>query len=278
MRVTGAVNALRDLGPQDHVCCVHSSPGGYRARLAEFFAYGVAGGLRAGYAGPVSEEKLWDDLHNLGGRGELLTGEVVTVISLEDVAQPGKQMDPVKVVTRYAAATEEALAAGYRGLRVSADVTGLVRTPGQQESFASFEFLLERYASRHPLSAMCSYGAELGETIRRFAALHPAAQAGLAPFQLVARDDGAVGLIGDIDAACQAEFEWALKRLQPAGDGLILDLSAAGFIDHRGMLILDEFAGKCPFQVTVRALPPSARRVVGLLGLNRFFSQPEHES
>jgi ABC-type transporter Mla MlaB component len=274
MRVTGAVDSLRDLGAQDHFCWVHSSADAYRARLAEFLGYGVARGLRPGYAGVASAEKLRADLAHLAGGG-LLAAQTLTVISLEDLVRPGQSPDPGKIIARYAAATEEALAAGYRGLRVGADVTGLVRAPEQQESFASCELLLERYASRHPLSAMCSYGAELSETIRRFASLHPAAATGLAQFQLVAWEDGAVGLLGEIDVACQAEFEWALKRLQPAEDGLILDLSAVGFIDHRGMLILDEFVQKCSFQVTVRSLPRSARRLAELLGLNRFYSQPE---
>jgi anti-anti-sigma regulatory factor len=274
MRVTGAVDSVRDLGAQDHLCWVHSSPADYLACLAEFFTYGLDRGLRPGYAGLASAEKLRGDLADGGGP---LAGETVTVISLEDLVQPGKPADPTKIVARYAAATEEALAAGYRGLRVSADVTDIVRAPGQQESFASCEFLLERYASHHPLSAMCSYGAELGDTVKQFAALHAAVPAGLTPFQLIARQDGAVGLIGDIDAACQAEWEWALKWLQPAEGGLILDLSAAGFIDHRGVQILDEFVEKCPVQVTVRSLPPSARRVMDLLGLDRFFARTERE-
>jgi anti-anti-sigma regulatory factor len=275
VRVTGATDAIRDLGAQDHFCRVHSSPDDFRACLAEFFAHGVACGLRPGYAGLDSAENLRDDLDSLDGCGELLAGEAVTVISLTDIVQPGEPADAAKIIARYAAATEEALAAGYRGLRVSADVTELVRAPGQRDSFASFEFLLERYASGHPLSAMCSYGAELGETVRQFAALHAAAPAGLAPFQLIAREDGAVGLLGEFDATCRAEFEWALQRLQPADGGLVLDLSATEFMDHRGLLILDEFVQKCPFQVTVRSLPPSARRIVGLLGVDRFFAQPE---
>lgn len=277
MRVTGATDSVRDLGAQDHFCWVHSSPGAYRACLAEFLAHGVARRLRPGYAGPASAEKLRDDLHSIEGCGELLSGERVMVISLEDIVQPGKPADPAKIIARYAAATDEALAAGYRGLRVSADVTDLVRTPGQQESFASCEFLLERYASRHPLSAMCSYDAELGETVKQFAALHAAVPTGLTPFQLVAREDGAVGLLGEIDVACAAAFGWALRRLQPGEDGLVLDLSAARFMDHRGLLVLDEFVQKYPVQIIVRSPPPSARRVMGLLGLERFLTQQEPE-
>lgn len=274
MRVTGAADSIRDLGVQDHYCWVHSSPGAYHACLAEFFAHGVARGLRPGYAGLASAEKLRDDVHNIDGCGEL-AGETITIISLEDMFQPAKPADPAKIIALYAAATEEALAAGYRGLRIGADVSDLVRMPGQQESFASCEFLLERYASGHPLSAMCSYDAGLGETVQQFASLHASAPAGLTPFHLVAREDGAVGLTGEIDVTCEAAFRWALKRLQPADGGLVLDLSAATFIDHRGLLVLDEFVEKFPVQIIVRSLPPSARRLVGLLGMDRFSAQPE---
>ena len=72
---------------------------------------------------------------------------------------------PAEVMKKCAAATQEALADGYRGLRISADVTDLVRAPDQHDAFARCEFLLERYSARHPLSAMCGYRRELGDAV-----------------------------------------------------------------------------------------------------------------
>ena len=123
-------------------------------------------------------------------------GEAIRVISFEEFYGATEPVDPAAVIKRCDAATQEALADGYRGLRVSADVTDLVRAPEQQDAFARCEFLLERYSARHPLSAMCGYRRELGDAVTQFACLHAAVPAGLTPFQVFACDDGAVGLLG----------------------------------------------------------------------------------
>ena len=144
----------------------------------------------------------------------------------------------------YAAATDEALADGCCGLRVSEDVTDIVRTPEQQDAVACYEFLLERYTSRRPLSAMCTYRFELGDAVTQCVCMHAAVPVGLTPFQVFARDDGAVGLLGEIDLSCQVAFERALEQVQPAPDdsSLIFDMSAIRFIDHRALLALDAYA------------------------------------
>jgi anti-anti-sigma regulatory factor len=155
------------------------------------------------------------------------------------------------------------------GLRVSADVTGLVRTPERQDAFARCEFLLERYSSRHPLSAMCGYRRELGDAVAQFACLHAAAPAGLTPFQVFACGDRAVGLLGEFDQACQVAFERALSRIELAPDDpeLIFDLSEVRFMDHHALLSLDSYAEACPVPVVVRSAPSAVRRVARVLGL-----------
>ena len=156
-----------------------------------------------------------------------------------------------------------------RGLRIGADVTDLVRDPEQQDAFARFEFLLERYSARNPLSALCEYRLELGDAVTQFACMHAAVPAGLTPFQVFACDDGAIGLLGEFDAAGQAAFKRALQRIQPAPDDstLIFDMSAVRFMDHRALLALDSYAQECQVPVLVRSVPPIVRRVAGVLGL-----------
>ena len=99
-------------------------------------------------------------------------------ICFEEIYGAGGPVDPAEVIKRYAAATQEALADGYQGLRISADMTDLVCTPAQQGAFARCEFLLERYSSRHPLSAMCEYRRELGDAVTQFACMHAAVPPG----------------------------------------------------------------------------------------------------
>ena len=221
------------------------------------------------YLGSEDAGELRELLGRVVDSGTLLTGEAVRVISFEEFYGAAEPVDPAAVIKRYDAATQEALADGYRGLRVSADVTDLVRAPEQQDAFARCEFLLERYSARHPLSAMCGYRRDLGDAVTQFACLHAAVPAGLTPFQVFACDDGAVGLLGEFDQACQGAFERALRRIQPAPDDpeLIFDMSAVGFMDHHALLSLDSYAEACQVPVVARSVPPVVRRVARVLGL-----------
>jgi hypothetical protein len=270
MRMIGPVGSCRELGVQDHLCWVHSDRGDYRPRLGEFFRDGIERGLRVAYLGSGYARELRELLGRVAGIGPLRSGKAVRVISFEEFyGAAGEPVDPAAVIKRYDAATQEALADGYQGLRVGADVTDLVRSPDQQDAFARCEVLLERYSSRHPLSAMCGYRRDLGDAVTQFACLHAAVPAGLTPFQVFACDDGAVGLLGEFDAACQTAFERALRRIQPSPDDpeLIFDMSAVRFMDHHALLSLDSYAETCEVPVVARSVPPLVGRVAQMLGL-----------
>ena len=263
----GPVESYRGFGPQDHSCWIHGDPWDYRPRLTEFFREGLERGLRVAYLGPGNAGELREHLDCLVDSGPLLTCGAIRVISFEEIYGMGEPVDPTAVIKRYDAATQEALADGYQGLRISADVTDLVRAPDHHDAFARCEFLLERYSARHPLSAMCGYRRELGDAVTQFACLHAAAPAGLTPFQVFACDDGAVGLLGEFDQACQGAFERALRRIEPAFDGpeLIFDMSAVGFMDQYALLALDSYAKACQVPVVARSVPPAVRRVARVL-------------
>lgn len=213
MRVIGPVDSPRGFGLQDHLCWVHGDLWDYRPRLTEFFSEGLERGLQVAYLGAGNVEELREHLDRFIDVGPLLTREDIRIISFDEIYRAGEPVEPAEVIKKYAAATQEALTDGYQGLRISADVTNLVRAPEQQDAFARFEFLLERYSSRHPLSALCEYRLELGDAVTQFACMHAAVPAGLTPFQVFACDDGAVGLLGEFDAACQAAFKRALQSI-----------------------------------------------------------------
>ena len=265
----GPIGSYRELGVQDHLCWVHGDRWDYRPRLSEFFRDGLERGLRVAYLGSGDAGELRELLGHVVDTGTLLSREAVRIISFEEFYGAAEPVDPAAVIKRYDAATQEALADGYRGLRVSADVTDLVRAPEQRDAFARCEFLLERYSARHPLSAMCGYRLELGDAVTQFACLHAAVPAGPTPFQVFACDDGAVGLLGEFDQACRGAFERALRRIQPAPDDpeLIFDMSAVRFMDHHALLALDSYSEACEVPVFARSVPPVVRRVARVLGL-----------
>jgi anti-anti-sigma regulatory factor len=270
----GPVESPRGFGLQDHLCWVPGDGRDHRPRLTGFFSEGLERGLQVAYLGAGDVAELREYLDRLIDVGPLLTREALRIISFDEIYRAGEPVVPAEVMKKYAAATQEALDGGYRGLRISADVTDLVRAPEQQDAFARFEFLLERYSARHPLSALCEYRLELGDAVTQFACMHAAVPAGLTPFQVFACEDGAVGLLGEFDAACQAAFNRALQSIQPApGDSrLTFDMSAVRFMDHRALLALDSYAQKCPVPVVVRSMPRVVRRVARLLGLEHLGS------
>ena len=121
------------------------------------------------------------------------------------------------MVACFAAATEQALADGFRGLAMSGDATELVRTPAQRDAFARYEFLVDRYMASHPLSALCGYGLELGnDTVTEFALLHAPGPSDEAPFQVFGCADGAIGLAGEFDPVGVAALGRVLPRLRTA--------------------------------------------------------------
>jgi hypothetical protein len=93
------------------------------------------------YLGSGDAGELRELLSGVAGTGTLVPGEAVRVISFEEFYGAAEPVDPAAVIKRYDAATQEALADGYRGLRVGADVTDLVRAPERRDAFARCEVL-----------------------------------------------------------------------------------------------------------------------------------------
>lgn len=172
----------------------------YRRGLAGFFAESLQDGRRVAYVGSDDAEAARADLADLSDLDRLLAAGALHVLSARDVYGVGGPVDPERVVACVAAATEQALADGFRGLAMSGDATELVRTPLQRDAFARYEFLVDRYMASHPLSALCGYGLELGnDTVAEFAVLHAPGPSNATPFQVFGCADGAIGQAGGCD-------------------------------------------------------------------------------
>ena len=176
-------------------------------------------------------------------------------------------MDPERVVASVAAATEQALADGFRGLAVSADATELVGTPAHQDAFARCEFLVDGYMASHPLSALCGYGLELGnDTVAEFAVLHAPGPSNEAPMQVFGCADGVIGLAGECDPVGVAALGRVLPRLRAADGGtLVVDMTGVEYVDHRLLLTLDAYARGNGIAVSLRSAPPFVARLMELL-------------
>ncbi len=223
-------------------------------------------------------EKLVDDLKDLDGLDWALRRGAAQVKSL-DAIYPGRTViKPAAQVQVYAAATEDARAAGFTGLRVAAEATPLVRTPRQLDAFARYEHLIDRYMASQPFSAMCAYHrGELGEeTVAQLACLHPHTNSGTTEFWLHASSHAAVSLDGELDLATVDLFCLALERaeLRPIGGELVIDATGLTFIDHRNLLALAAYARRSGAVAMLKTNWPGSARLIELLGVEDVRVEP----
>jgi len=269
MTVSGVTGAALSFDHPDHLCWAFDEFDEFRSRAVEFLADGLARGQRVWCVADGATSALWDGLRNLDETNQARGPGAVQVRSLGDRYSTGAVVEPDAQVQAYAAATEDALAAGFTGLRVAAEATPLVRTPEQLDAFARYEHLVDRYMTSQPFSALCAYNrAELGEeTIAQLACLHPAGSA--APFRLHACAHAAAALSGALDLTSHALLALALRRadLRPTGGELVIDATDLNFIDHQSLLALAEHARRRNAKVVLQTGLTSAARLSELLEL-----------
>ncbi|TWG11505.1 MEDS domain-containing protein [Actinoplanes teichomyceticus] len=234
------------------MCLAYDDAAEFRTHAADFLTAGVAAGEHVWFVGPAGPAPI-----DAPGR-------------IIDTAQAygADLLDPAAQVAAYAAATDAALAAGYTGLRVAADVSTLLPTPAHRDAFARYEFAIGRYMLTAPFRAVCGYDrATLGDAvIAELACLHPRATAGSAPFHLYPASPrpGHVHLTGELDVTTEQLLTTALRRTEP-GRPLVLHGEQLDFIDHRSLLVLDRHAEQHRTTLVLRTRSSAVRRLAELI-------------
>jgi hypothetical protein len=273
MRASGTVERASGLGLHDHVCWSYDDDAEFRHRAREFLVDGLALGQRVCYIGDDTEDALAADLRAADGMDEALRQGAAAVTPVRDAYRPDAVIEPEAQVATYAAATKQALADGFAGLRVATDVTTMVRRPAQLDAFARYEHLIDDYMTAQPFAALCGYDrAELGlRAVAQLACMHPANNRDIAPFRLYASTDAdcSAELAGDLDLLSAELFPLALRRADPdpRGDRVVLDGSKLSFIDHRSLMALDDHAHERGATVVLRTGLSTPAHVIEALDL-----------
>ncbi|SFK37390.1 MEDS domain-containing protein [Geodermatophilus ruber] len=247
---------------------MYDDVGKFRRRLTAFFAAGLRAGCRVTYVGLGGAEGSRADLVGLPDLDRRLADGSVRILSLQDVYGDAHTVDPDRVVGLYAAATEQALADGFRGLRVAADGSELVRSPAHLDALARYEFLADRYMADHPLSALCGYRLDLGhETVNELASLHATGSSGGTGFTLFGCADGAIGLGGEYDPTSVTVLRRLLTRIRAGVDDgtVVIDMADVEYVDHRLLLTLSAHAREQGVALSLRSAPPFTTRLMELL-------------
>lgn len=249
------------------MCWGFDEPGEFHHAAREFLAEGLAQGLRVCCIADGDTAPLWEAVRDL----ETQDRGAVQVRALGDRYPSGTVVDPPGQVHAYAAATHEALAAGFAGLRVAADVTSLVATAEHLDAMTRYEHLIDRYMTSRPLSALCGYNQALvGEqTLAQLSCLHPLSNND-APFRLRASSHATASLSGELDASTIRLFTSALQHadLRPTTGELVIDALDVTYIDHRHLLALAEHARRHDATLVLLGDPPGAATLVDFLDLH----------
>lgn len=229
----GEVERAQGFGCSDHVCWGYES----REELARVASAWLHEGARLGqrlvYVGDRSPDGLLDDLAALPDVEGLVADGVLGVFTHDQLYDLSAPIDAELQLATYAAAVDQAVADGFAGIRVVADITALVAEPARRPSHARWEHHADRWMAHNPLAALCAYDAgTLGAGIGPIACVHPARHipGGLPSFSLWADDDGRTVLEGEVDAFGAEALAGALAAL-PVGDDVVVDVSELRFMD-----------------------------------------------
>jgi MEDS: MEthanogen/methylotroph, DcmR Sensory domain len=263
MRVTGVLDQPCGLGAGDHLCWVYEDEGDRDRAGAAFLGEGVDRGERLMWIASEGDARGRRAMAALGDVDALVERRALVIQGLGTAYRP---RDPDDQVGAWDEATDAALADGFAGLRVAADVTSQVLDPMARDGFADYEHVVDRYMTEHPFTAMCLYdGRIVGDDIDELACLHPAANRRGVGFSCAAGAGGTVTLAGEVDTVDAGALATALRHATRDGDACLrIDARELTFIDHHGMLSLAAAATEIDLVTHFAA----ARTLAGILDLD----------
>jgi anti-anti-sigma regulatory factor len=267
VRTHGEIDSGSGLGHDGHACWGFDDPQEFVDAALEFLADGLRLGQRLAYVDsePVAEQR--ERLEPLGDVDAMVEAGMLVLFELKDLYRVGEPVDVETQVAIYSAAADAALADGYTGLRVAAQVT----EPETWDAHLRWESAADRVLSAKSLSALCGYRRDAlpPQLLRDLAAIHPAANAaaGPAPFHLFGERGGLV-LSGEVDCFSVASFERALGFASGEEEAISLDLAALEFIDHRGFEVLAARTRRDGSGAVVENKPPVVERLCELLDVD----------
>lgn len=255
VRASGVVTDAGGLGLSDHLCWPYDDAPEYGTAALRWLEDGLALGQRLLYVSGRSAEEMREDVDALPRVEQLTTDGTLTLLSLATVYDLSAPIVPEQQLATYDALTRDALSAGHSGLRVLAEVTGLVADPDRRDDHIRWEHLAEDYMSRgNPLSAFCAYQRPvIGDAaVAALTSVHPVVREFDAASQLrVFFDRGQLVVSGSVDTFTSARFLELLMSSHAtaapddttAHGGLpptVLDVGSVEFIDARGATTLAE--------------------------------------
>jgi anti-anti-sigma regulatory factor len=274
VRAHGVLSDIPEAGTSDHVCWVYDDDAAFDRAVQEF----LAGGLERGDRVLCVGERVIERLHGLS----LSAGDVPTLIAAgavetQTLAQAYAAAGPFRTgnqLSYYAAETRRALAEGYRGLRVVADVSVLAADPVTRAELIRWEQVAAGFIAQAPgLTALCAYSSTpAGEALADVASVHPLVRGpeSLPPFRVFV-EDGHVSLAGSLDTFTADRLARVLASSPVGAEWAVLDLRRVEFVDVAASRAIARWAQDLSaraVRLEVRGASPLLRRMWHVLALD----------
>jgi anti-anti-sigma regulatory factor len=273
VRAHGRLSQLPSAGLSDHVCWVYDDDESLDRAVEEFLAGGLARGERLLLVG----ERVIDSLPRLrlpSDVAELIAAGALETLTLAQAYEVAGAFLPEQQLSYYDQATKRAIADGYRGLRVVAEVSALAADPEVRPELVRWERVADDYIARGDgFTALCAYRAELAqESLSDVAAVHPLVHApdGVATFRVFSDDERTV-LAGSVDTFTADRLRRVLASAPVGTDAAVLELGLVEFLDVAACRALASWVGDLrnrSVAVEVRGASPLVRRMWQILALD----------
>ncbi len=282
MRPNGVVASARGLVPGGHLCWAYRDREDFFDRAREYVGDGIDQGQWIQYVGGDNAQLLRADLNSLTGAVPLSCTGVATTDDFYAIRdRESRVVDPRAAVAAQVAGAEWALAHGYSGHRAVVDCASVTTTAAQQDAFWQYEHLIDQKMTTLPMTAMCAYPAEYStEALHAAASLHPFIGPGLSAARVFALDEQRSALVGEIDVGnwrAVADTAERVLTLHPSHE-VAFDVANLEFIDHRGLMVLQDRAELLGRTIVLYHARPIVRRLTTLLPLPHIrLTHPEDE-
>jgi len=276
VRAHGTLADIPGAGVSDHLCWVYDADDPAFDRAVRQF---LAGGLERGERLLCVGERVLESIRSAGngfpGAEELIASGGLRTVTTADAYATAGSFRAAGQRGYYDAATREALADGYRGLRVVADVSPLADDPTTRDELLQWEHVADGFISEGGgFTAMCAYRGSLpAATLADASAVHPLVHApdGEPEFQVFFDDGVGAVLSGSVDTFGADRLARILATSPVDGDVAVLDLGAVDFVDVAGARVLGRWAQELhrrSIRLEIRGASALFRRTWRLLSLD----------
>jgi hypothetical protein len=224
--------------PSDHACVSYASDAERSDAVASWLIDGVGIGQRAMYVGDGTVDELCGHLHGFPDLESAVESGRLVVASASHLYDIGTPIQPDSQLAMYDAAVSRAIADGYQGLRVAADITPLVINEGLRASHLHWEQVADRYITGHPLAPLCMYDTRRIPSLAAIAAAHPLQGPTEPVFVVFGLAPAAAAMEGEVDA-CVADVLADVLRGLPTTDRR-LDIERVAFVDARSAAVIHD--------------------------------------